>query len=124
MTLGFKVNLKEKPLTRREVLSTLSSIYDPLGFDAPFLLQGKQILQKLCHLNLKWDEHIPDETSNEWLSWKENLSNLEIVYLGRCFKAHGFGKVVDCSLQPAKMVMAKQVTFALYVKKEEFSAVL
>ena len=98
MTLGFKVNLKEKPLTRREVLSALSSIYDPLGFDAPFLLQGKQILQKLCHLNLKWDEHIPNKISDEWLSWKENLSNLEIVHLGRCFKAHGFGKVVDCSL--------------------------
>ena len=64
-TLGFKVNLKEKPLTRRGVLSVLSSSYDPLGFDAPFLLKGKQIMQKLCQLNLKWDEDIPDEISNE-----------------------------------------------------------
>ena len=31
-TLGFKVNLKEKPLARRGVLSVLNSIYDPLGF--------------------------------------------------------------------------------------------
>ena len=46
-TLGFKVNLKEKPLTRRGVLSVLSSIYDPLGFGAPFLLKGKQTIQKL-----------------------------------------------------------------------------
>ena len=97
-TLGFKVNLKEKPLTRRGVLSVLSSIYDPLGFGAPFLLKGKQIIQKLCQLNLKWDEDIPDEISNELLTWKENLPNLEMVYLGRCFKFLGFGKVVDCSL--------------------------
>ena len=46
-TLGFKVNLKEKPLTRRGVLSIFSSIYDPLGFGAPFLLKGKEIIQKL-----------------------------------------------------------------------------
>ena len=89
-TLGFKDNLKETTLTRRGVLSVLSSIYDLLGFGAPFLLKGKQIIQKLCLLNLKWDEDIPDEISNEWLTWKENLPNLEMVYLRRCFKPLGF----------------------------------
>ena len=97
-TLGLKVNLKEKPLTKRGVLSVLSSIYDPFGFGAPFLLKRKQIIQKLCQLNLKWDEDIPDDISNKWLKWKENLPNLEMVHLGRCLKSHGFGKVVDCSL--------------------------
>ena len=91
-------NLKEKPLTSRVVLSVLSSIYDPLVFGTSLLVKGKQIIQKLCQLNLKWDEDIPDEISNEWLTWKENLPNLEMVYLGRCFKLLGFGKVVDCSL--------------------------
>ena len=49
-------------------------------------------------MNLKWDEDIPDDISKKWLKWKENLPNLEMVHLGRCFKPHGFGKVVDCSL--------------------------
>ena len=53
---------------------------------------------KLCQLNLKCDEDIPDDISNKWLKWKENLPNLEMVHLGRCLKSHGFGKVVDCSL--------------------------
>ena len=79
-------------------MSVLSSIYDPLGFGAIFLLKGKQIIQKLCQLNLKRDKDIPDEISNEWLTWKENLLNLEMVYLRRCFKPLGFEKVVDCSL--------------------------
>ena len=38
----------------------------------------------MCQLNLKWDENIPDEISNEWLTWKENLPNLEMAHLGRC----------------------------------------
>ena len=38
-TLGFKIAIKEKPLIRRGMSSTLSSIYDPLGLGAPFLLK-------------------------------------------------------------------------------------
>ena len=44
----FKVNMKKKPNIRRGMLSTLISVYDPLGFDAPFILQRRRILQHLC----------------------------------------------------------------------------
>ena len=43
-----RIILHLKPCTRRGILSTISSIYDPLGFAAPFLLTGRQILQDLC----------------------------------------------------------------------------
>ena len=46
--LGFNIILKDKPLTGRGILSTISSIYDPLGMAAPILLPGKKILQDLC----------------------------------------------------------------------------
>ena len=39
--LTFKVNMKEKPKARRGMLSTLSSVYDPLGFVAPSILHSK-----------------------------------------------------------------------------------
>jgi hypothetical protein len=42
--LGFKIVLRDKPLTRRGILSTISSIYDPIGMAAPILLPGKRIL--------------------------------------------------------------------------------
>ena len=35
---GFKVNIKEKPCTRGGSLSVVSSVYDPLGMEAPFIL--------------------------------------------------------------------------------------
>ena len=40
----FKISVKEKPATRRGILSIVSSIYDPLGFVAPFILQAKLIM--------------------------------------------------------------------------------
>ena len=35
---GFKVTLKQKPMTRRGLLSIITSVYDPLGLAASFLL--------------------------------------------------------------------------------------
>ena len=60
---GSRAALKSKPITRRDVLSVVSSVYGPLGFGAPFLLKGKQILQKLCEQGLKWDGELPKETA-------------------------------------------------------------
>ena len=52
---GFKVNLKQKPMTRRGLLSIISSVYDPLS-----LLQGRLLSQQLCRVNPGWDEVIQE----------------------------------------------------------------
>ena len=62
---NFRIELKGKPCTRRGILSTISSIYDPLGFIAPVVLLGKKILQDICHTN-SWDEPVDDATRSRW----------------------------------------------------------
>ena len=44
----FSVKLPERALTRRGVLSSLSSLFDPLGFLSPIILLPKLLLQSLC----------------------------------------------------------------------------
>ena len=85
----FRIPLKDKPLMRRGILSTVSSVYDPLGFAAPFLLQGKRILQLLCKENLGWDDAIPDELRMQWETWRNELPLLEMIEAPRCFKLKG-----------------------------------
>ena len=82
----FRINLKDKPLTRRGILSTVSSIYDPLGFAAPFLLRGKRILQLLCKESIGWDDAIPDDLRMQWEMWRCELPLLEKIEVPRCFK--------------------------------------
>lgn len=58
-TFKFKFNIQDQPYTRREMLSVISSIYDPLGFLAPFTITDKMILQNVCRLKCGWDDPIP-----------------------------------------------------------------
>ncbi|XP_033111014.1 uncharacterized protein LOC117112067 [Anneissia japonica] len=44
----FKMDLDEHSVSRRGILATVYSVYDPLGFLAPVMLTGKAILQGLC----------------------------------------------------------------------------
>ena len=83
----FRITLKDKPLTRHGILSTVSSIYDPLGFAAPFLLRGKRILQLLCKENIGWDDAIPEELQMQWEMWRNELPLLEVMEVPRCFKS-------------------------------------
>lgn len=80
-TFTFHVNTEEKPFTRRGVLSTIKSLYDPLGFAAPVTIHGKALLRDLTCESLDWDHPLPTDKKNLWLEWKDSLtalSNLKI----------------------------------------------
>ena len=64
--LGFRITLKDKPLIRRGVLSTISVIYDPMGLAAPFLMTETGILQGLCSAEMDWDDEIGQKDRAIW----------------------------------------------------------
>ncbi|CAI5682991.1 unnamed protein product [Oreochromis niloticus] len=92
-TFSFKVALEEKPVTRRGILSIIASVFDPLGFLAPFLLIGKKILQEMCLKSIGWDEPLPGELKPQWESWVADLKNLQRLQIPRCFVPESLGKV-------------------------------
>ena len=83
----FTVFIPAKPITRRGILSMVSSVYDPLGFLAPFILSAKKILQDLCkEPNLSWDDEVPSEYKRRWEIWTAELPKLEKLQVNRCIK--------------------------------------
>ena len=61
-TLSLKpLNIKNECSTKRELLATLASIYDPLGFQAPLTCKGKMIMQQLWLQTSDWDSKIPNQ---------------------------------------------------------------
>ena len=93
------------PVTRRGIISAVNSIYDPLGFCAPVMLEAKLIQQELCRIEtyegakLGWDDPIPPELEKRWMSWKTNLPILEKVEIPRCFQPQGFSRPTPVSAQ-------------------------
>ena len=64
-TFRFRITNKDKPLTRIGILSIVSSIYDPLGFAAPFTLRAKKLLHDLCKdEKLGWDDELTESYRN------------------------------------------------------------
>ncbi|XP_066911620.1 uncharacterized protein [Clytia hemisphaerica] len=95
---NFRIVLKDKPLTRRGILSTISSIYDPLGFAAPVMLPMKKLLQMLTKEKLGWDDQVPPEVRTPWEKWRHQLPSLQSVEINRCFKPISFGEVTDVTI--------------------------
>ncbi|XP_062422700.1 uncharacterized protein LOC119214058 [Pungitius pungitius] len=54
-TFTFHVPEGKKPFTRRGVLSTVNSLFDPLGFLAPVTIEGRLILRELSTQDTEWD---------------------------------------------------------------------
>ncbi|XP_067260191.1 uncharacterized protein [Chanodichthys erythropterus] len=94
----FKVNLKEKPVTRRGILSVTSSIYDPLGFLAPVILPSKILMQQLCREKLAWDDDIPEQSAEKWITWLHGLNHLADFSVPRCIKPVDFGVSTSAQL--------------------------
>ena len=59
------------------------SLFDPLGFVAPVLLEPKLLLRELCGDD--WDDAISQEERKCWEDWLLSLSHLEKLSISRCF---------------------------------------
>ncbi len=84
--LGFSLHLKTHNWTRRGVLSTVLSIYDPLRLASPMILSAKKIFQEACQAKLPWDEALPKELSIRWLIWITEVPNIAVFEVPRCYR--------------------------------------
>ena len=88
--LTCRIDLPDKPFTRRGVLSVINSIYDPLGLATPVSLSGRLLLRQLTttengNKSLGWDDPLPIPFRRKWQNWKDSLIDLTKVSIPRCF---------------------------------------
>ncbi|XP_065091044.1 uncharacterized protein LOC135712003 [Ochlerotatus camptorhynchus] len=84
--------------TKREVLSDIGWLFDPLGFLGPVITCAKMIMQDLWRLGLDWDEQLPDELLHQWQHFREELPAINQKQKQRCvvlsnatwIELHGF----------------------------------
>ncbi|XP_061170784.1 uncharacterized protein LOC133180260 [Saccostrea echinata] len=82
-TFRFSISDESKPSTRRGILSSVNSLYDPLGFLSLVTISGKIILRKIVASTLDWDDQLPAQLVEEWETWKSALPVLEKLQIPR-----------------------------------------
>jgi len=70
--------------TKRKIARAAASIYDPHGLISPFTVRSKIILQEIWKIpELTWDDKIPDDISEAWEQWLEQVFVIQDLQIPR-----------------------------------------
>ncbi|XP_063533701.1 uncharacterized protein LOC134743999 [Cydia strobilella] len=79
-----KINtLSEQRVTKRNVLTVIASLFDPMGWLAPSVAMAKIFLQKTWSRELSWDTELPEDLKTEWKTFCRGIEHLSDVKLER-----------------------------------------
>ena len=97
-TFFFNVSEEQKPYTKRGMLSTINSLFDPVGFLSPITIQGKVILRDVFSEVHEWDEPLPPKKYEEWSAWKDSLPQLRQVHFSRRYATRSLRDAIRIEL--------------------------
>ncbi|GFY62821.1 uncharacterized protein TNIN_114541 [Trichonephila inaurata madagascariensis] len=84
----WKIVLVSENLSKREVLSFMQAMFDPLGFLTPVLLTAKLLLQEMWACGVGWDTPLTENIQRKFLKW---YNGLEVLNELRIPRHMGFG---------------------------------
>jgi len=79
----FRIAFKDEIRSKREMLSEISKLFDPLGFLGPILTLAKILMQDTWKEDIDWDEALPVGIRNRWTKLKTELSTSTIFRIPR-----------------------------------------
>lgn len=115
-TFTFSVDHDIKPFTRRGILSTVNSVFDPLGFLAPVTIQGRALLRELTAELSDWDTTLPEDKLNKWQAWRNSLMDLRHLHVPRTYTAASLAKAVHVELCVFADASTKAIGAVAYLK--------
>ena len=92
---------KEYPLTKRNVLPKIATLFDPMGFLALYVIRAKVLLQEMWTSGLEWDDLLDQRQACKAKKWYKELSELSDVQVSRCLQLNR--EVETMSLTPLRM---------------------
>ncbi|GFQ70350.1 integrase catalytic domain-containing protein [Trichonephila clavata] len=91
----FKVSIPSiASYTKRDVLSVIARLYDPLGLIGPVISKAKIFLQKLWLRKLNWEECLPEAIASDWLNFVSSLKALEELKIDRYLLTDSYEKLM------------------------------
>lgn len=92
-TFVSKLQLTTGKVSKRTILSEIAQIFDPLGFISPVVIKAKMLLQELWLHKLHWDDQLPPQLTERWLSIREELKDLAKLTVPRWLNTWSTSKI-------------------------------
>lgn len=85
---SFKIDSIEPDaaLTKRKFLQKIATIFDPLGFLAPFIIRAKILMQEIWAAGYDWDMQLDDVFTRKASQWFTELDELPTLKIARCLQ--------------------------------------
>ncbi|CAG7725597.1 unnamed protein product, partial [Allacma fusca] len=111
-------------VTKRNVLSEIARLFDPLGLMAPITIRGKFIMQSLWKLKVDWDEALPAEMTQYWNAFRNDLLLSTKIRIPRCItcidelshELHGFSDASELAYAGVIYLRTVSTTGAVTVR--------
>lgn len=87
----------DKIPTKREALSLVMSVFDPMGFVGILTVKAKILLQLTWRSGITWDEQLPRSQHEKWREWISDLQQVVKYEIPRCY-SHQFSSASDRQL--------------------------
>ena len=75
--------VKEMKPSKREILSALAGVFDPLGLISPLQVGVKVLFQQLCKEKVGWDDEIETIFKIRWHNWIEGMKKVRSISVDR-----------------------------------------
>ncbi|XP_022162437.1 uncharacterized protein LOC111028196 [Myzus persicae] len=94
----YEVKLSERKtiVTKRQILTEIATIFDPLGLISLVVIKAKIKMQRLWAMGIGWDETLPEETMLDWYKFRESLLLLNNLSIPRCIVI--IGEIIDVQI--------------------------
>ena len=84
---------KEIIPSKRNILSILAGLFDPLGSISPIVVCAKLLFRELCIEKSEWDNELKGDNKTRWERRIVSLERVRDLVVARCVYGNLLGKV-------------------------------
>ena len=87
-------------LTKRNIMSFINGLYDPLGLAVPFTVTGKLLMRRLWTKfpGMGWNDRVVGDLEIEWINYFLEMTTLPEIFFTRFVKSEESGGKPDLIL--------------------------